>query len=410
MYADEELPPGWLTQFRRGVFSGAGLLLLAVAGCTVPAFLVWLVPGADTTPATSAVKAGALLALAAAHGGIRLNGQAVTLVPLLVTVLLGWLVAGQARRSDSWSAVLGLSVGYGVGSGVLARWAELGSTRAPSLRSAVAGLLFVVIVGGGARAADEIWPRLSARFRQVMRAAAGVLAVYVGAGALLVTASLMFHFSEVSAIQRQVAPGAAGLPIALLGIGASPNAILAGIGYLTGPGAHLGSHTSVSAVSASHGRLPEFPLTAALPAHVVPALGVLLIALTAVLAGGLALRLVSAERGVLARLTDAGAAAVLAGGVLAVASAVSSGGIGSGALSSIGTSWWAVGAASIGLVALGSAAWAVLGHLRSGAQTSAPASASRWLRSVPTEAEQVERPASKEKASKPDGDRSRHVS
>lgn len=409
MYADEDLPPGWLTQFRRGVFSGAGLLLLAVTGCTVPAFLVWLVPGADTTPATSAVKAGALLALAAAHGGLRLNGETVTMVPLLVTVLLGWLVAGQSRRSDSWSAVLGLSVGYGIGSGLLASWAHLGSTRAPSLRSAVAGLLFVLIVGGCARARDDLWPRLSGRFQQVVRAALGLVTVYAGAGALLVAGSLIFHFSEVSAIQRQVAPGAAGLPIALLGIAASPNAILAGIGYLTGPGTHLGSHTSVSALGTSHGRLPQFPLTGAVPQHVVPGVGVVLIVLIAVAAGGLGFRLVGAERSRLARLTDAWAATVLAGGLLALATAVADGGIGSGALASVGSSWWAVGAATIGLGTVSAAGWAGVAQLRG--RSSTPSEVGRWLQSVPGSSEpNAESPSAAEPIVAKTSDRSRHVS
>lgn len=388
VYAEEDLPAGWLTQFRRGLCSGAGLLLLAVAAGTVPAFLVWLVPGADTTPATSAVKAGALLTLAAAHGGIRLNGDSVTLVPLLITALLAWLVAGQARRSDSWSAVLGLAVGYGLGSGVLARWAELGSTRAPSGHSAVAGFSFVLLVGLLARGAGPAAVRLSARHRRLVRAAFGVLVCYAGAGALLVAGSLVWHFSDAVAQQRQVAPGMAGLPIALIGLAAAPNAVLAGIGYLTGPGFVLGSHTSVSATSVRHGLLPSMPLTAAVPNHPTPLAGLLVIAAVALAAGWCALHLVSPAPG-LTRWLDATAAAVLAGGVLAAATALSSGGIGSGALAHVGASWWAVGGSAIGLVTVSAGGWTALAHFRPGvlggrSTADEPVVNRPRLRSVPT--------------------------
>lgn len=406
MYADEDYPAGWLTQFRRGVFSGAGLLLLAVAAGTVPAFLVWLVPGADTTPATSAVKAGALLTLSAAHGGIRLNGDSVTLVPLLVTALLGWLVAGQARRSDSMSAVLGLAVGYGLGSGVLARWAELGSTRAPSLRSAIAGWLFVLVVGGAARGLDALWPRLTFRHQRLARAGLAAFACYVGAGAVLVAGSLVWHLGDATALQRQVAPGVAGLPIALLGLAATPNAVLAGVGYLAGPGFDLGSHTSVSATAVAHGPLPSFPLTAAVPEHPAPLAGVLVIALAALTAGWCAYRLVAAGSG-LARWLDAAGAAVLAGGLIALSSALASGGIGDGALAHVGSSWWAVGGSAIGLVGLSAGGWSLVGRFKpalvgTGAHPMEPKSSSESkfetgrprLRSIPGSAATPAQPAS----------------
>lgn len=384
MYAEEDLPAGWLTQFRRGVFSGAGLLLLAVAASTVPAFLVWLVPGADTTPATSAVKAAALVTLSAAHGGLRLDGDSVTLVPLLVTGLLGWLVAGQARRSESVSAVVGLSVGYGVASGALAHWAELGSTRAPSLRSALAGFAFVLVVGGLARAADSLWPRLSFRHRRIMRATTAVLACYCGAAALLVAGSLIWHLHAAASVQASVAPGASGLPVALLGLAATPNAVLAGVAYLTGAGVQLGQHTSVSLAGVQHGPLPAFPLTAAVPGHASTLAGVLLMIGVAILAGWSAVRLVAAGPG-RQRLLDAAAAAVLAGGILAAATGLASGGIGAGALAHVGSSWWAVGGGVLGLVSLAAGLCGLLARWRPeliGAGAGEPAADRPRLRSI----------------------------
>src|SRR6185503_10939198 len=340
------------------VFSGAGLLLLLTALCAVPAFVTWLVPGADTSPASSAVKAGALLALSAPHGGLVLAGTPITLTPLLVTGALGWLVAGQVRRSQSWSAALGLPIGYGAATALLAGWARIGSTRAPVLASSVAALVFVAAVGLLVRAVQVGWPRLSDRARRVCRAAGVATGCYLAAGALLAAGMLVGHLSDAVALQRQLAPGAAGLPVALLGLAATGNAVLAGVGYLTGPGFAIGSHTSVSVAGVSAGPLPTFPLLAAVP-HGRPATlaGLSLVLALALLVGWLVLRTLAPAEFWWLRLQDATATAGLTGLLLAVLSGLGSGSLGPGALQLVGERWWAVGGASVLVVLFGAASW-----------------------------------------------------
>jgi hypothetical protein len=387
----DDIPAGWLTQFRRGVFSGAGLLLLAVAGCAVPAFAAWLVPGADSSPASSAVKSGALLALSAAHGGVRIDGMSVTLVPMLISVLLGWLVAGQARRVDSWSSVVGMATGYGIASGLLADWASIGSIHAPSLSSGLAGALFVGVVGALARGVESGRDRLSDRQRRIARAAGAVLCCYLGAAALLVAVSLTLHLPVAIAAQRQLAPGLAGLPIALLGIGLAPNAVLAAVGYLTGPGFGIGDHTRISVLATGHGRLPRFPLLAALPSGgPATAIGLLAITAVAALAGWLCMRVLRSAGDWSVRLIDVAASAALAGCSLALLTAFAAGGIGSGALSGIGARWWAVGGCGFLLVLVSSTAWLAVDLLRVGPVVAEPARAR--LRAVVGTAESA-RPA-----------------
>lgn len=365
MTGDSEPPAGWLTQFRRGLLSGAGLLLLAVGVCTVPAFVAWLVPGADTSPASAAVKAGALLALAAPHGGIRLEGTEVTLTPLLVTIALGWLVAGQARRAESWSVLVGLATGYSIASGLVAKWAVLGTTRVSPSRTMLAALIFVAIIGGLARAADAGWPKLSRRRRQIVRAAAAATGCYVLVGSALAALMIVSHFHEAVGMQRQLAAGAAGLPVALLGVAATPNAILAAVGYLAGPGFQIGTHTSVSAIGLQHGPLPIFPLLAGVPSgRPVLAFGLLAIAAAALLAGWAVLRTVLRSGTWQQRITDAALAAALCGGTLAGLSLLASGRIGNGALRGIGPVWWAVGLSSTVVVMLGASAWLAVEMLR----------------------------------------------
>ncbi|HST50156.1 DUF6350 family protein [Jatrophihabitans sp.] len=362
---DQQYPPGWLTRFRRGVGSGVAVLLIALGGCAVACYAAWLMPGADTATATSALKAAALVLLAGGHGGLVLAGTPVSLAPLLVTALLGWLVAAHARRQDSWSGFAGLTAGYVTASAVLASWSRLGSTHAPVLRSALASAVFVLAVGGTARGAEQLWSRLPARWQQVSRAAGLAAAGYLAAGALLAAGTLVVRFSDAVALQRQLAPGPAGLPVALLGISATPNAVLAAVGYLTGTGFGVGAATSVSPLSVSSGRVPVFPLLAGLPHQQPPAwLAVLVVLLPALLAGWAVLRTVTAAHSWTGRLADCAAAAALAGIVLAALTGLAAGDLGRGGLRGIGATWWAVGPSAALLVLLGAACWLGVEALR----------------------------------------------
>lgn len=375
MSDSENYPAGWLTQFRRGVGSGIGVLLMAVGLCAIPSFAVWFTPGTETAPALSAVRAAALITLSGLHGGMVLDGTPVTLTPLLITGLLGWLVAVHGRRTESWSAFAGMATGFTLAAGLLARWSGIGSTTAPAGSSMLAALLFAVVLGGGARTWGRLWQAMSSRWHRVLRASGAVLASYVLAGALLAAAAIGWHVDDAVALQRHAAPGAAGLPVALLGVGATPNAVVAAIAYLLGPGFAVGTHTSVSAVSVSSGTLPFFPLVAGLPSG-APAttLGLSLVVLLALLVGWLTLRLVSsngpdaskaADDSWLRRLADCAAVAVISATVLAALSALAGGSLGRGSLSGVGPVWWAVGLSCVLAVLVCSGGWLAVDIARS---------------------------------------------
>jgi len=395
---DQQYPPGWLTRFRHGVGSGVAVLLIALGGCALASFAAWLMPGADTATATSALKAAALVLLAGGHGGVVLAGTPVSLAPLLVTVLLAWLVSAHARRQNSWSGFSGFATGYVLASAVLAGWSRLGSTHAPVLPAVLASAVFVLVVGGTARCAGQVWAALPARWQQVVRAAGLVTAGYLTAGALLAAGTLVVHFSGATAMQHQLAPGLAGLPVALLGISAAPNAVLAAVGYLTGSGFGVGTATSVSPFSVSSGRVPAFPLLAGLPHQQPPAwLGVLVVLLPALLAGWAVLRTVDAGRPGTGRLADCAAAAALAGAALAAAVGLAAGDLGPGALRGVGATWWSVGASATLLVLLAAAFW--LGVEAARARLAHPTAPS--LYALPGEHEPSVEPASRP-AARPD--------
>ncbi|UQX87849.1 DUF6350 family protein [Jatrophihabitans telluris] len=358
---DPDYPPGWLTRFRRGVVAGVALFLLAVLLTAIPTFLAWFAPGADSTAASSALKAAAILTISGNHGGLVLEGVHVSLTPLLVTGLLGWLVGWHARRPETVDGFIGLVLGYSAATAVAADWAVLGQSRAPLVASLIAALGFSAGVGSAARYGPLVWSRLDARVRAVLRAGAAAAGTYFALGAALVAVSLVAHLHEATTVQGRLAVGVGGLPIALLGVGAAPNLVLGGVGFLAGPGFAVGSHTAVSPFGASHGKLPLFPALAAVPlGRPALAVGVGLMILTALAAGALAVRALGRAGSLTAQLLDVLLASVTCGAIVALASALATGGLGSGALQHIGTVWWLLGASVAGLVLASGGAIATL--------------------------------------------------
>jgi hypothetical protein len=296
---------------------------------------------------------------------VVLEGTQVTLAPLLVTVLLGWLAVSVARRTESGCAFAGWVTGYTVGCAGLAGWAQLGQTYAPVWRATVAGLFFALVVGGCGRYWEFGWSALPDRWQRVLRATAAAVACYVLVSAVLVAVVLAAHVHQIEAIQNRVSPGAAGLPVGLLGIAAAPNAAIAGVGYLAGPGFQIGTHTSISMFDVVHGRLPIFPMLAGVPiGDPATALGVVLGMLTMLAAGALVYRAVRVTEDVLGVLSDAAAASALTGVAFAVLAELAGGGVGDGALRSVGATWWALGCASLATVLIGAALWLAVGLAR----------------------------------------------
>jgi hypothetical protein len=216
--------------------------------------------------------------------------------------------------------------------------------------------------------------------------------VYLLVAGLLAAGVLATHLQEAARLQGALAGGAAGLPVALLGIAATPNAVLSGVGYLTGPGFEVGSHTSVSMFAVVHGPLPVFPLLAGVPSgRPATALGAGVGVLTALGAGRLAVRLVSgsarpSERPVADVGIDVLLGALGAGAILAGLSTLASGGVGSGSLSHIGATGWQVGVATVGLASGASAIWVGIDRLRqraTGVEAPAEAPSAHRLRQLP---------------------------
>jgi hypothetical protein len=352
----EELPPGWLTRFRRGVVCGAATVGIACLIAAVPTLLAWFAPGADSTSAMSAVKIAVLLALSANRGGLVLDGTLVTLTPLLATAILAAMVAAQARKPESGGAFAGFVLGYTATCGIASRWAVVGSTRTEALPTMLAALVLSVGVGVAARWGPAAWRKIGSPWRAVGRASLAATAVYLLAAAALDAAMLVVHFSAAVRMQSELAVGAAGLPVAVIGLAGLPNAVVATTGYLAGPGFSVGTHTHVSLAAVHRGDLPVFPVLAGLPsAGAQRDLGIALSVITALTAGAVIARIVvhsrrlqpspgwgpavpTAARGdaMGARLARLAAASLVTGLCLGLLAAVGGGNLGSDAMHGIG--------------------------------------------------------------------------
>ena len=132
---EDDYPAGWLTRLRRGIVSGVAVTGLAVLVAAIPTLIAWLAPGADTTSALSALRQHRWWWSPAIMAAWCWNGTFVSMTPLLVTIVLGWLVANHAQRCDQTSGFVGYCLGYTAAMSFFAGWSRLGATHAPILRA-----------------------------------------------------------------------------------------------------------------------------------------------------------------------------------------------------------------------------------------------------------------------------------
>ena len=370
---------------RTAAWTGAGAAIVGAAVGIAVAVACWLPNAGAAGPPMSAVRAGTLAFLAAQHGGVDLDGTRVVFVPLgmaAVVAVVVWratsLLAdvlerlGITSRRDLAAAGAVQAASYAATCAALAIMAPLGTTSAPPIPVAVGaivlcGLVTAVSLGWTANrrgwstlsSPEYVWPGL--------RAATGALCVYLGAGALLVAGSLVAHAGQVSQLSRMVGGGLSGIPLLLLGGLCAPNAAIGAASYLAGPGFAVGTGTTVTAFSASHGVLPAFPILGAIPSGRGPSIfALVLLGLTLLAAGWVTARLVRGSGAVDAGslLCRVAVAAAGAGAAMAALGWLSGGAIGPSRLRAVGPSPWQLGVAVAGEIAVtalvligGSALW-----------------------------------------------------
>lgn len=382
--------------WKAAVWTGVGAAVVCAVVALVVVAVCWLPVSGNGHHPSSTIRAGLLTFLAGLHGGITVAGSHATWLPLGMLIAVGvtaWRAgsgladAANALDEDDARRLVraGLAQAGAFTAAALATvpFAQLGTSSVSYLSVAVSAPVLFLCTGGTAFVRSSALRNLCAErapisLAPVARAAGAAVAIYLGAGALLVAASLVLHHDQVQALSREVGGGWGGVPILLLGVLAAPNALVAGSSYLAGPGFALGQGTDVHLFGAAHGTLPAFPLLGALPTGdgsdpvaVSAALG------TVLLAGIVTAALADRARTWAEKLWHTIGAAALAGAVMLVLGWEAGGAIGAGRLRAIGPSPWQLGAVVTGEILV--IALAVLGLV----------AGVRWIRSPIDDADDV---------------------
>lgn len=272
-----------------GVGAAAASLLVCLAVGVVGWFLSDA--GAHGTP-RDGLRVGALGWLMAHGSGVRVDGVAVTLVPLGITALVAWTIWRLAHRvGDSisghgpdadriadgerdWTVLVATSsflVGYLAVTMITLRMAGGADVGLAGGRVVLWALVLCLTAGfagiatGSGRAA--IW---AAYLPAAARAAGAVSLRIVGAYLLLSTALFLVALAvdadtAVNVMSRLHTDAGDATTYTALSATLVPNAGLFAGAYLLGPGFLVGTGTLVSPSVVSIGPLPMFPLFAALP-------------------------------------------------------------------------------------------------------------------------------------------------
>lgn len=346
-----------------GAAAAAGTLLVCLAFGVVGWFLADA--GAHGTP-RDGLRVGALGWLLAHGSGVRVDGVAVTIVPLGLAAVCAWSVWRIAHRVGSaisghgpdadriadgerdWTvpiAGLVFTLGYVAVAGVTLALAGTPQTAPSTVRvvcwSVVLCLAFGVtaIAVGSGRAAIWAAPApawLRAAFGTGLRILAWTLVLST---AVFLVALFADFGTAVNVMSRlHTSAGEASVYTALSAT-TVPNAVLFTSAYLLGPGFAVGVGTLVSPTLVTLGPVPMFPLLAALPDNgPTPAWAAYVIAVPPLLA---AAATIWTQRRLPTLRWEEGAlrgcvGGVLAGLLLGVLAAVSGGAAGPGRMRDVG--------------------------------------------------------------------------
>jgi hypothetical protein len=367
---------GWFSSvWARGAVSALWAASVGCAVLLVVVLIAWAADSRSASSAGSAIRTALQMWLAAHRVPMQVEGGTIVLAPLGLTLGLGWLVAraaavlarGQQVDEPRGVGVVALAVGvpYGVIATFVAAAAHT-SQVGPAPAIALLGGLVLGLVSAGWGAARGVglvracWSRLPSIVARTVAAGLCAAAVLVVGGLLLVVVALATHAASAWSDVGSLGGGAVGAgAVVALDVLLVPNAALAAIGYLSGPGFAVGGATTVSIGSVHSGPLPALPLLAAVPRS--PAgVAVELLVLATVVGAGLAAAVIVARLGerLLRTMLLALAGGAVAGLAVAVLVAVAGGSAGPGRMSMVGASPWQTGlaaAAEVAVVACGAA-------------------------------------------------------
>ncbi len=386
--------PGWARSALGGLEAAA---VGAILTC-LPFVVIWLAsPTVDASAGT--VLSVGLSAWALGHGVPAQSAiGAISLIPLLLTVLLAWIaswpaarLASRLDRSDNsprldWLGSLRRDVAaqgavfvlaYGV-AGLLGCLLARSPDAAPVLPWAALAFPLVGLaaymrglhvefrsdLGDVApdwrlRGPAWVWSGIGAGLR--------TLALLVAAGALLVVAIVVARGGQVVDLYGELSPGLlGGAALGAVQLLYVPTFAIWGLSWMAGAGFGVGVGASVTITQSTPGLLPLVPVFGAVPDPGPLPWWTWLFLLVPIAGGALIERRVTAALGPdpLDRALGCAVACVAAGIGAGILGMLASGSLGSGRLSSVGVPAWLMAALLGGELAIGAALALAVGRLR----------------------------------------------
>ena len=362
-----------------GIRPGLGALIGAACLPAVASYLAAAVAlailtaagGADTSVAGVA-RLGAAGWLAAHHVPLTIQGAPLGVLPLLPTLLLGALVArgatGVADRSGitqpvdaGWVAAT-IAGTHGVLGAVLALVATPVTITADPAQAAVGCALVAGTAAGlGLMRPCGLLPAALRRAPGWVRPGleAGLWGRAIGLSAGFVTGLLALVVSAPEVVEMSGPDISSAFGLTVVSIGYLPNAAIAGLSWLAGPGLSVGA-VSISPVAVHAGPVPAVPLLAALPqGPVQPWWGVVL-AVPLLIGAAVGRRCVAAGQDRSERLRVLAMAATALAVGTAVLGALAGGRLGAAAFDPVDIPFGALAAAVLAATLLGGGAATLL--------------------------------------------------
>jgi hypothetical protein len=260
------------------VTSALGTIVCEVLAMVVLAAVAGLTAGASLD-VRALVGACVPLWLAAHQVSLVLSGAPLGVLPLVPTVAVVWFVAkrsGEATRrlggrwrEDCW-VVIATFTGTTASAAVLATALPTGPVQTTPW-AALLGVGVVTAIGAGVGALREAgppgWWAPAPGWAHSGLAGARIGAAGLAAeGALLLLIALLVDVERVQASVVAAGPGlGSSIGMTLLSLAYLPNAVVAAVSWVTGPGIAIGS-AMASPLLTVQGPLPGLPLASALPA------------------------------------------------------------------------------------------------------------------------------------------------
>ena len=292
----------------RLLLAGAmGTVLLSYA-LLVPAAAVVIFTAGGAVSIDGAFAAAIPLWLAAHQIPLVLEGQPLSVLPLLPTAGVaavialgaGWTVRrlGCRPRHDAGAVLVAIAGAHAavavLGSALLPRAAEV--AVAPWSAMVGGGLVSGLAAAAGVLRSCGLPADLAARLpewlRPAMRGTAVALTGLAFTGSAVLLAGLIVQADAVASAYSRLAPGfGAAVGVTFLAVAYLPNAVVGGLSWALGPGVTVGVGTASPLVT-NTAAASSFPLLAALPSGVPPvwALTVFLLPIGVGLLAGLACR------------------------------------------------------------------------------------------------------------------------